>query len=332
MADDFTPSLLLTQPEVNANQNIWGPKLNGSFGSQLLEEALVGAASYTLTGPKTLKRTNGETDEARKRVQHITGGTGGTVTIPAVAIWYWFINRSTGNVTVTNGSNSVTVPAGSSTGVFSPDGVTLIVGLTKGYVDSLAFAAALPSQTGNVNKVITTDGTNAAWSFVNLAANVTGTLAVANGGTGLTNLAALKTAVAGWTQIGDPINAVGVSAVTFANVPDAYSEVFVRMVNVSGTTIANISFALSDDGTSYSTAAPMVTSAAAGANYSGGLQVIGGKLGTGVAVASLGVVASREVTTGGSVYAFRCGTALNHVRVLLSTGTFDNGTLTLFGR
>ena len=46
----------------------------------------------------------------------------------------------------------------------------------------------LPSQTSNANKYLQTDGTNATWDAVSLStADITGTLAVANGGTGVTS-------------------------------------------------------------------------------------------------------------------------------------------------
>ena len=45
----------------------------------------------------------------------------------------------------------------------------------------------LPSQTSNANKYLQTDGTNASWDAVSLStADITGTLGVANGGTGVT--------------------------------------------------------------------------------------------------------------------------------------------------
>jgi hypothetical protein len=46
----------------------------------------------------------------------------------------------------------------------------------------------LPTQTGNANKYLQTDGTNASWDAVTLStADITGTLPVANGGTGVTS-------------------------------------------------------------------------------------------------------------------------------------------------
>jgi hypothetical protein len=50
-----------------------------------------------------------------------------------------------------------------------------------------ALNALLPSQGGNANKYLQTDGTNSSWDAISLStADVTGTLAVANGGTGVT--------------------------------------------------------------------------------------------------------------------------------------------------
>ena len=49
---------------------------------------------------------------------------------------------------------------------------------------------SLPSQTGNTGKFLTTNGTAAAWDLVDVSSEITGTLPVANGGTGAASLAA----------------------------------------------------------------------------------------------------------------------------------------------
>lgn len=49
---------------------------------------------------------------------------------------------------------------------------------------------SLPSQTGNTGKFLTTDGSAASWDAVDISSEITGTLPVANGGTGATTLAA----------------------------------------------------------------------------------------------------------------------------------------------
>lgn len=211
MADNFTPSLLLRKPEVNANQSAWGPLLNEDFGSDRLEQAIVGVQSYDLTGNKTLTRVNGETDEARMRVQNITSATAAfAVTIPAAPMYYLVRNGSAFDQTITNGSNSIVVKAGNGVPVVS-DGTNIFqlrcldygadlprsTGtpsqtshlVTKTYVDQLAFSTVLPDQAGKSGSLIT-DGTTANWGPVNLATTVTGVLPAANGGTGVNALGA----------------------------------------------------------------------------------------------------------------------------------------------
>lgn len=117
MADTYTSSLLLTQPEVGENLNVWGGKLNAMF--ELVDKSVVGRTGYTLSGNKTLTRANGAADEARQRFQDITGGTGGTVTIPSVSSWYLIRNNATGNVTFTTGGDTMATIA--------PNTVTFVV-------------------------------------------------------------------------------------------------------------------------------------------------------------------------------------------------------------
>lgn len=94
------------------NANAWGTKLNTTV-FDLVDEALDGRTSFALSGAKTLSATNFASDEARKRVIDVTGGTGGTVTIPAVEKWYMLRNASAGNVIVTTGSGATaTIGAG----------------------------------------------------------------------------------------------------------------------------------------------------------------------------------------------------------------------------
>jgi hypothetical protein len=87
------------------NNNSWGSLLNGNM-IDMFDQALDGMASYTLSGSKTLSTANGSSDEARCRYQNITGGTGGTVTIPNVEKSYIVRNNSTGAVTFTTGSGT----------------------------------------------------------------------------------------------------------------------------------------------------------------------------------------------------------------------------------
>jgi hypothetical protein len=88
---------------------------------------------------------------------------------------------------------------------------------TTAFVVGTAFSAALPGQTGNADKFVTTDGTTASWSYVPLTTGVSGILPVANGGTGasdaataLTNLGAYPAAnPSGFTSNTGTVTSVG---------------------------------------------------------------------------------------------------------------------------
>jgi len=86
-------------------------------------------------------------------------------------------------------------PAGNETLNFAVDESALTLdniggtlGISKGgtgqITANLAFNALAPSQATNGNKFLTTNGTDTSWSLVSLTSSITGTLGVANGGTG----------------------------------------------------------------------------------------------------------------------------------------------------
>ena len=189
MPSSYSSSFRLNYQAPGDNLNTWGVQLNnGVF--QLLEDALAGSVTQTLSGPLILTSVNGATDQARCMALNITGGTGGTITVPSVKKLYFVRNASSGAVVVTTGSGaSASFAAGEVGFCYSPDGtnfyrtttatnfggVTLTNlgapsantdAATKGYVDGVAFAMAagsLPGQTGNAGKSLVTDGSNASW-------------------------------------------------------------------------------------------------------------------------------------------------------------------------
>ena len=80
---------------------------------------------------------------------------------------------------------------------------------TDGSAPSWATVDALPTQTGNAGKFLTTNGSASAWDAVDVSTEITGTLPVANGGTGITSFGA---GVA--TFLGAPSSANLITAVT----------------------------------------------------------------------------------------------------------------------
>jgi hypothetical protein len=193
MPSSYSVSFRLNYQAPGDNLNTWGTILNnGVF--QLLEDAVAGMASFTLSGPKVLTSTNGATDEARCAVLNVTGGTGGTITAPGVKKVYLVRNASSGPVIITTGSGVTATFSAGEVGFCAGDGtnfyrttVTTDFGgvaltsvgaptantdaATKGYVDGVAFTMAggsLPGQSGNAGKALITNGTVAAWGIPTL--------------------------------------------------------------------------------------------------------------------------------------------------------------------
>lgn len=137
-----------------------------------------------------------------------------------------FNNISTAIATKTDNS-AAAITGGSISGITD---LAIADGGTGASTATAALNNLLPSQTGNANKYLQTDGTNATWDAVTLStADITGTLPVANGGTGITSFG---TGIA--TFLGTPSSANLASAVTdetgsgalvFANTPTLVSPI-----------------------------------------------------------------------------------------------------------
>jgi hypothetical protein len=95
-----------------------------------------------------------------------------------------FNNIQTAVGTKTDNS-AANITGGSITGITD---LAIADGGTGASTATAALNNLLPSQTSNANKYLQTDGTNASWDAVSLStADITGTLPVANGGTGVTS-------------------------------------------------------------------------------------------------------------------------------------------------
>lgn len=197
MPSSYTNSLRFILQATGENLNTWGV-LNNNSMIALADYAIAGRAAFTLSGSKTLTTANGATDEARAAMLDITGGTGGTITIPAVSKIYLVRNGASGNVVITTGGGAtITIRPGESLLVFT-DGTdvrstfsTDFMGnritnvgtptasadaATKNYVDTTAWnlnTGILPGQGGNAGNFLTTNGSVASWAAIQVA-NVTG--------------------------------------------------------------------------------------------------------------------------------------------------------------
>lgn len=177
MPSTYTTRNRYTLQATGENTNTWGTLLNAG-ALDLIDFAMDGIVTISSTGSTTLTTANGSTDQARGRVLNYTGATSGTLTIPSVSKVY-FVRSATAEVVITNGSNSLTIKAGDFAIVVT-DGTTIwrvsnnefptptqtYQAATKAYADGLALSTALPGQTGNAGKFVTTDGTTASWGSI----------------------------------------------------------------------------------------------------------------------------------------------------------------------
>lgn len=123
-----TPRNRLALQGTGDNVGSWGTVLNAQvFG--LLDEALDGVTTLTVTGNANLSSQNYATDQARRRVLKLIGTPGAsfTITLPSVEKFYLVHNATNAPQTVKAGGTGVTLPASSlavvycdGTNTFSP--------------------------------------------------------------------------------------------------------------------------------------------------------------------------------------------------------------------
>jgi hypothetical protein len=172
------------------NTNTWGTKLN-TTGLDRIDEAMDGRAAYTLSGPKTLTSTNFAADEARMRIQDITGGTGGTVTIPSVEKFYIVRNGASGDaIFTTGGGTTATIPPGKTYTIIS-DGTNVRV---DDNISAAATSATNAAASANAAQTART-GAETARTGAETAATSAGNSA-ASAATSATNAANSATAAA----------------------------------------------------------------------------------------------------------------------------------------
>jgi hypothetical protein len=131
-----------------------------------------------------------------------------------------FNNISTAISTKTDNS-AAAITGGSISGITD---LAIADGGTGASTATAALNNLLPSQTSAANKYLQSDGTNASWDAVTLStADITGTLPVANGGTGITSLGTGIATFLGTPSSANLIAAVtdetGTGALVFANTP-----------------------------------------------------------------------------------------------------------------
>lgn len=160
MPSTYTTSNRLNKQATGENVNTHGVVLNTGV-IDLVDVALDGLGTKSLSADVTLSSANGTTDESRPRMLKFTGTGSFTVTIPSVSKWYLIWNACTGPLTFTTGAGSTAIlPVGAKT-IILCDGANVFefgysgYGL-KDYIDQavLASTGSLPAATGNEDKIL----------------------------------------------------------------------------------------------------------------------------------------------------------------------------------
>jgi len=210
MASTYS-SLKLELMATGANSTTWGTVTNTNLDTAL-GEAIAGSTDVTFastTVTLTLTDTNAA-QQARNMRLNLIGTSGGAqnLIVPAIEKVYIINNGCADAITVKNASGTgIAVPAGKTMWVYND--ATNVVNVAT-HLTSLTLAAALPvtsggtgvtTSTGSGNTVLSTSptlvtpalgtptsGNLASCTGVSLTTGVSGTLPVANGGTGATTL------------------------------------------------------------------------------------------------------------------------------------------------
>jgi hypothetical protein len=155
---NFSPLLGLALPTTGDLSGTWGTTVNDSI-TGLLDSAVAGTTTLSTDANVTLSTTNGAANQARNAVLLCTGSRAAlrTITAPAQSKAYVVINATTG------GFGVKVVGSGPTTGVTINSG-----------------EKALIAWNGSDFVIVSS-------SIIDLTSEVTGTLPVANGGTGVTS-------------------------------------------------------------------------------------------------------------------------------------------------
>ena len=222
----YSSSLRIELPSDGTQAGTWGDTTNNNL-SYVLDSSIAGYQTVSVTAAsQALTYTNGPTSTAASNqsiyaMLRFTTTTGAAFAVyaPPASKAYVVWNNSGHAMTIYNSTvignttaagTGITIANGDKVIVWSDatnfydlkaNNVTGTVAIANGGTGqtsaSAALNALLPSQTSNANKYLQTDGTNSSWDAISLStADITGTLAITNGGTGATDASTARTNLA----------------------------------------------------------------------------------------------------------------------------------------
>ena len=176
---NFSPLLGLALPTTGDLSGTWGTTVNDSITS-LIDSAVAGTTTLSANADVTLSTTNGAANQARNAIILWTASNGATtrnITAPAQSKAYVVINAGTGSIVIRGSgpTTGVTIPSGTRA-LVAWNGSDFVKVISNPVVLTTDVTGTLPIANGGTGTTSTT--------FANLTTNVTGLLPVANGGTG----------------------------------------------------------------------------------------------------------------------------------------------------
>lgn len=177
---NFSPLLGLALPTTGDLSGTWGTVVNDAI-TGLLDSAIAGTTTLSSDTDVTLSTTNGAVNQARNAIilWTATGTVTRNITAPAHSKAYFVINA-------TGGTQSIVIRgSGPTTGVTIPAGARALVAWNgSDFVKVVSNPVVLTSDVSGTLPIANGGTGTTSTQFANLATNVTGTLPVANGGTG----------------------------------------------------------------------------------------------------------------------------------------------------
>ena len=220
MSSTYSPSLRIELIGSGDQAGAWGATTDSNF-AYVMDTAIAGYQAVTVSSAaQALTYVNGPSSTANLNqavyamLKFNSAAAASAIYAPPVSKQYIVWNNSSYTITIYNSTvignttaagTGIAIAAGDKIMVWS-DGtnfydlqaqnLTGTLAIAKGGTGqtsaNAAFNALAPAQTSANGKYLKSDGTNTAWDALDISTgDITGTLPIANGGTGVTTLAAL---------------------------------------------------------------------------------------------------------------------------------------------